>query len=117
MGKKTKEKNVFISEKSYSQIYSSLYKNEKLSDMKIKFESTGKIIPGHKAILSINSKYFENLIEKGLENNELVFPKENDEKLSSSLIEFLYKGSIEYSSESELVAFMLFANKVLKLCF
>jgi hypothetical protein len=103
--KTKKPKVVMLQSQSYSKRYDSLYNNKKYSDFTVKFESGSEPVSCHKFVLGSNSEFFEKL-----EGNEFTFPKEDDEKAVVALLNFYYSGSLDYSDESSVVAFMLLAK-------
>jgi len=74
--------------------------------MHIKFEGSGEVYPAHQFICLNHSSSFESLNEK-----TFTFAKEHDEEAAKNLVKFFYTGTLEYTSESQLVTFMILANK------
>jgi hypothetical protein len=105
--KTKKPKQVILSNKSFSQRYSSFFNNKNLSDFTITIGD--ETIFSHKFVLSNNSTFFENLIN---ESSTFTFPKEDDSTAAKSLVKFFYEGLYEYTDESQVVVFTLLANKV-----
>jgi hypothetical protein len=54
--KVVKPKQVFLTPQSFSKRYDSLYNNKNLSDVFVKFEGSGEVIPAHKIVLSTHSE-------------------------------------------------------------
>jgi len=87
--------------KSLEGKYDSFFNKSTYSDVSIKLKN-GDSLTLHKIILSKSSDYFE----KNLKDvTELTL--EDDEKLSKSLLSFLYGTNFEYSNEEELFNFIL----------
>jgi hypothetical protein len=66
-------------------------------------------------ILTASSEYFETLFSSGMietEQNEIIIEKEENEKLFTEFIKFLYTGSLDYKNEQTMIEFMIIANKV-----
>jgi len=80
---------------------------KKYSDMSVKFEKSGDVYPAHTFILASQSEAFEKL-----NDNQYVFASDQDEESAKSLIKFFYTGTLEYTNETQLVTFMILANKL-----
>jgi hypothetical protein len=126
-------KKSYCSIESYSKVitiffkkkkYGDLFNKETGSDIDIVFEKSGDKIKGkfyflkiaHKVILYSGCTYFEDLITNGeITNNEIMISKDVNQKHFENIIKFIYSGSYEYKDESEVVMFVIMANKVKKL--
>jgi len=104
---KKKSKSVILSAQGFSKIFSDYFNNKKLSDMTIKFEGSGDVYHAHKNILQTQSDVFDNLTD-----HTYTFTKDHDEEAAKNLVKFFYTGTLEYSNESQLVTFMILANKL-----
>jgi len=81
---------------------------KKTSDLTLKFENGNKIY-AHKLILSNQSDQFSKLIEEGKEN-EILFDKDDNEKIVMKVIKFIYTGSYDYSNEEDTIPFLVYSN-------
>jgi hypothetical protein len=75
--------------------------------MKVKFEGTGDVYPAHKFVCQNLSSCFESLTD-----DTFTFTKDQDEEAAKSLLKFFYTGTLEYTNETQLVTFMILANKL-----
>jgi len=104
--KQPKPKNVLLTPAGFSKRYAGFFNNKHLSDATVNYPG-GDSHPAHKVVLETGSSH----IEKALESStSFTFEKDVDDSTAKSVIKFLYTGSLEYSSESELVTFMILAN-------
>jgi len=104
--KQPKPKHVLLTQAGYSKRYASFHNNKSFSDATVNYPG-GDSHPAHKVVLETGSSH----IEKALETStSFTFEKEVDDSTAKNVIKFLYTGCLEYSSESDLVTFMILAN-------
>jgi hypothetical protein len=91
-----------------------MFNNKKLSDLTLKF-ANDNTLSVHKLILENLSETFKKAFENGEinENKEFLINKDEDEKILTSVVQFLYTGKFEYSSEDEIINFLIYGHKVL----
>jgi hypothetical protein len=75
----------------------------------------GNIILAHKLFLQNFSETLKKAFENGEVNdkNEFLVNKEEDEKIFTCMIQFFYTGKLEYSSEEEIITFLIICHKVI----
>jgi hypothetical protein len=108
------KKKISLGDKIVSKKNKKLLDESIFSDFTIIFHNDEKI-KLHKCILSLNTDYFNDALEKGV--NEIELKSENEEKnveVFKSFIEFIYLNEISLDEE-KLFDFLVIAEKVNKL--